>query len=80
MQRLLTTYSNGRWKEGATCKTLGQKVKGKPSDKFLDALIFWHDILIRLGQYFFLRRAHINDNERKKAQKGLGQTVIDQSQ
>ena len=36
----LTSYSNGRRKEGAKCRTLGQKDKGQPFCDFLVALIF----------------------------------------
>ena len=69
MWRLLTSYSNSRWKEGATCWTLGQKVKDQPSDDFLIAIIFWKDILTRLGQWFFLLCTQIKDDERKMPRK-----------
>ena len=62
----LTSYSNGIWKEGATCRTLGQKVKFQPYGDFLVALIFWQDILTHLGQCFFLLCTQIQYDETNK--------------
>ena len=56
-------------KEGATCRTLGQKVKGQLSGDFLGALTFLQDILTHLGQCFFLLCTQIRDDERKKSRK-----------
>ena len=64
MWRFLTSYSNGRWKEGATCRALGQKVKGQPSGDFLGALIFWQDIFTHLDQCFFLLWTQLQDDGR----------------
>ena len=69
MQRLLTSYSISRWKEAASCLTLGQKIKGQPSGDFLVALIFWQNILTHLGQCFFLNCTHVQDDDRKMPRK-----------
>ena len=69
LQTLLTSYSNGRWKEGATCRTLGQKVKGQPSGDSLVTLIFWQYIVKHLGQCFFLLCAQTRYDEKKMPRK-----------
>ena len=53
----------------ATCRFWSQKVKGHPPSDFLVALISWQDILIHLGQYFFLLCTWIQDDERKTRRK-----------
>ena len=58
-----------RWKEGATCRTLSQNVKGQPSCDSLGALMFWQDILTHLGQCFFLLCTHIQDDEKQMPRK-----------
>ena len=67
-------------KKGATCWTLGQKVKGQPSHDFLGALICWQDILTHLGQCVFIICTQIKNNERKMQRKFLWQIDIDQGQ
>ena len=69
MLRLLTSYSNNRWKAGATCRKLGQKIKGQPSGDFLGALIFWQDILTHPGQCFFLLCTQIQNDKRNMPRK-----------
>ena len=54
---------------GATCRTLGQKVKGQPSGEFLGSLIFGKDICTHLGQFFFLLSTQIQDDERNMPRK-----------
>ena len=49
-----------RWKEEASFRTLGEKVKGQPSYDF---------ILTYLGQSVFLLCTQINDDDRKTPRK-----------
>ena len=67
--RTFISYSNGRWKEGASCRSFGQNVKGQPSSDFLVALIFWQDIITHLGQCFFRFCTQVQDDERKMPRK-----------